>query len=241
MGVNEIKMESKNTRHFRLNVRSELLFMLAINGVLIGNVKASVILALVFFAGVLLVLLKRYDTAFRYVFSYCVMYGGEHLLMMLPQNAICSLLIVISSVLRKFIPYFMIGSVILETTTAGIFLASLERWHIPKSFSIPFAVILRFFPAVKEEWRSITAAMKLRGIGLSVGNVLTHPMQTIEYILVPLLSSSIKIGDELSAASVARGLGMERQRTSIYDVKLCIWDYLLLLMAVVFFCLITFC
>ena len=82
--------------------------------------------------------------------------------------------------------------------------------------------------------------MKLRGIGLNVGNVLTHPIQTIEYILVPLLSSSIKIGDELSAASVARGLGMDRQRTSIYDVKLCIWDYLLLVAAVVFFLLITF-
>lgn len=225
---------------FHLNVRSELLFMLAINGVLIGNVKASVILALVLFIGVLLVFLKQYETAFKYVVSYCAMYGSECLLMMLPQNAICNFIIVISSVMRKFIPYFMVGSVILETTTAGMFLASMERWHIPKVFSIPFAVILRFFPSVKEEWSNITAAMKLRGIGLGVGNVLTHPIKTIEYILVPLLSSSIKIGDELSAASVARGLGMERQRTSIYNVKLCIWDYLLLVMAVIFFVLITF-
>ena len=238
MEIHETK--SRREKFFRLNVRSELLFMLAINGVLIGNVKASVILALVLFVGLLLVFLKRYETAFKYVFSYCIMYGGECLLMMLPQNAICNFIIVISSVMRKFIPYFMLGSVILETTTAGMFLASMERWHIPKVFSIPFAVILRFFPSVKEEWSNITAAMKLRGIGLSVGNVLTHPMQTIEYILVPLLSSSIKIGDELSAASVARGLGMERQRTSIYDVKLCIWDYLLLVMAVIFFVLITF-
>lgn len=238
MGAYELK--TRHTNYFRLNVRSELLFMFAINGVLIGNVKASVILALVFFVGFLLVLLKRYETAFEYVFSYCIMYGGECLLMMLPQNAICSFIIVISSVMRKFIPYFMVGSIILETTTAGMFLASMERWHLPKVFSIPFAVILRFFPSVKEEWNSITSAMKLRGIELSVGNVLTHPMQTLEYILVPLLSSSIKIGDELSAASVARGLGMERQRTTIYDVKLCIWDYLLLVMAVVFFVLITF-
>lgn len=238
MEIHETK--SRREPFFRLNVRSELLFMLAINGVLIGNVKASVILALVLFIGLLLVFLKRYETAFKYVVSYCIMYGGECLLMLLPQNAICNFIIVISSVMRKFIPYFMVGSVILETTTAGMFLASMERWHIPKVFSIPFAVILRFFPSVKEEWSSITAAMKLRGIGLSVGNVLTHPMQTIEYILVPLLSSSIKIGDELSAASVARGLGMERQRTSIYDVKLCIWDYMLLMMAVIFFVLITF-
>lgn len=238
MGDHETK--SRRSSHFRLNVRSELLFMLAINGVLIGNVKASVILVLVFFIGLLLVLLKRCETAFRYVLSYCVMYGGECLLMLLPQNGACNFVIVISSVMRKFIPYFMVGSIILETTTAGMFLASMDRWHMPQAFSIPFAVILRFFPSVKEEWNSITSAMKLRGIGLSVGNVLTHPMQTIEYILVPLLSSSIKIGEELSAASVARGLGMDRKRTTIHDVSLCIWDYMLLVMAAVFFALITF-
>ena len=229
-----------SSSHFRLNVRSELLFMLAINGVLIGNVKALVILALVFFIGLLLVILKRYETAFKYVLSYCAMYGGECLLMLLPPNEICDFIIVISSVMRKFIPYFMVGSIILETTTASMFLASLDRWHIPKTFSIPFAVILRFFPSVKAEWNSITSAMKLRGIGLSVGNVLTHPMQSVEYILVPLLSSSIKIGEELSAASVARGLGMDRERTTIHDVRLCIWDYMLLVMAAVFFALITF-
>ena len=89
--------KSKDSKKFRLNVRSELLFMLAINGVLIGNVKASVILALVFFVGLLLVLLKRYETAFKYVFSYCAMYGGECLLMMLPQNAICNFCLLYTS------------------------------------------------------------------------------------------------------------------------------------------------
>lgn len=91
-----------SSSHFRLNVRSELLFMLAINGVLIGNVKALVILALVFFIGLLLVILKRYETAFKYVLSYCAMYGGERLLMLLPPNEICDFIIVISSVMRKF-------------------------------------------------------------------------------------------------------------------------------------------
>ena len=85
MRVNETKTGLKNKRRFRLNVRSELLFMFAINGVLTGNVKASVILALVFFAGLLLALLKRCDAAFKYIFSYCIMYGGECLLMMLKK------------------------------------------------------------------------------------------------------------------------------------------------------------
>lgn len=229
----------QNQSWFSLNVRSELLFLLAIHGVLIGNVKAAVIWALVLFAGTLLVLVKRYETAAKYVLTYGIMYGLEQLLMLLPPNVVFNFIIVISAVLRRFIPFFMVGSLILETTTAGSFMASMDRLHLPKAFSIPIAVILRFLPTVKQEWKSIQEAMKLRGIGLSFGNVLMHPVETIEYILVPLLSSSIKIGDELSAASVARGLGMERKRSSVYDVDLRIWDYLLIVAAVVFFLLTT--
>ena len=230
----------QNQSWFSLNVRSELLFLLAIHGVLIGNVKAAVIWALVLFAGTLLVLVKRYETAAKYVLTYGIMCGMEQLLMLLPPNVVFNFIIVISAVLRRFIPFFMVGSLILETTTAGSFMASMDRLHLPKTFSIPIAVILRFLPTVKQEWKSIQEAMKLRGIGLSFGNVLMHPVETIEYILVPLLSSSIKIGDELSAASVARGLGMERKRSSVYDVDFRIWDYLLIVAAVVFFLLTTF-
>lgn len=240
MEAMEKTLHMERKKGVRFDIRSQLFFMLAINGVLIGNVKAGVIWALVLFAGTLLALLGRYKTALRYVATYGAMFGGEQLLMLLPANAVCSLVVVVSSVLRRFIPYFMVGSMILETTTAGRFLASMERLRVPKTLSIPFAVILRFFPAVKEEWHSITEAMKLRGIGLSFGGVLLHPLRTMEYILVPLLSCSVQIGDELSAASVARGLGMKRKRTTVYDVRLCLWDDLLLVMAVVFFLLITF-
>lgn len=230
----------QNQSWFSLNVRSELLFLLAIHGVLIGNVKAAVLWALVLFAGILLILVKRYETGAKYVLTYGIMCGMEQLLMLLPPNVVFNFIIIISAVLRRFIPFFMVGSLILETTTAGSFMASMDRLHLPKTFSIPIAVILRFLPTVKQEWKSIQDAMKLRGIGLSFSNVLMHPIETIEYILVPLLSSSIKIGDELSAASVARGLGMERKRSSVYDVDFRIWDYLLIVAAVVFLVLTTF-
>ena len=55
----------------------------------------------------------------------------------------------------------------------------MDRMHLPKALSIPIAVILRFLPTVKEEWNSIQDAMKLRGIGLSFGNVLMHPVKPV--------------------------------------------------------------
>ena len=74
-----------------------------------------------------------------------MMFCTEQMLMLLPGNVVFHFIIVISSVLRKFIPCFMIGSLILETTTPGIFLASMQRIHMPRVFSLPFAVVLRFF------------------------------------------------------------------------------------------------
>ena len=59
-----------------------------------------------------------------------------------------------------------------------------------------------------EEYRSIRDAMRLAAWVGGAGGAL------VEYRLVPLVAGMVKIGDELSAASVTRGLGGEAVRTS---------------------------
>ena len=51
--------------------------------------------------------------------------------------------------------------------------------------------------------------MQLRGVNWKNG-----PVSMVEYRLVPLIASMVKIGDELSAASVTRGLGGPAKRTN---------------------------
>ena len=94
---------------------------------------------------------------------------------------------------------------------AAVFAAAalMERVRLPQRVIIPFAVVFRFFPTVLEEYRSIRDAMRLRGVGWRSG-----PVALVEYRLVPLVAGMVKIGDELSAASVTRGLGGEAVRTS---------------------------
>ena len=55
---------------------------------------------------------------------------------------------------------------------------------------------------VKEEYAAIRDAMKMRGI-----TTLRSPMKMLEYRVVPLMISIAKIGEELSAAALTRGLG----------------------------------
>lgn len=75
--------------------------------------------------------------------------------------------------------------------------------------------------------------MHFRGIGISVRSVLTKPMMTLEYTMVPLLMSTATIADELAAASLSRGLDADTKRTSIEDVRLRLQDYLLILFSIV--------
>ena len=46
----------------------------------------------------------------------------------------------------------------------------------------------------------------------------------IEYRLIPMMTCSVKIGQELSAASLTRGLGGPTKRTNICKIGFGVWD-----------------
>lgn len=111
--------------------------------------------------------------------------------------------------LLQFVPATLFAYCMLMDTKVSEFVAAMGRMRLTQKIVIPFAVIFRFFPTVAEEYRSIRDAMRLRGVGWTCG-----PVAMLEYRLVPLMVSLVKIGDELSAASVARGLGGSVARTN---------------------------
>ncbi|ACV21147.1 Energy-coupling factor transporter transmembrane protein EcfT [Slackia heliotrinireducens] len=117
---------------------------------------------------------------------------------------------------------------IIQTTRISQFLAAFQAMHLPAGAIIPVAVMLRFIPTVQDEWSGIRKAMAFRGIDLDFASVARHPMQSIEYLLVPLLISSVSVMEELAAAALARGLEAEHTRTSYEEVRLSAADYVVL-------------
>ena len=107
----------------------------------------------------------------------------------------------LSALVLQLMPGTMFAYYLFATTKVSEFVAAMERVRLPQRVIIPFAVL--------EEYRSIRDAMRLRGVGWRSG-----PVALVEYRLVPLVAGMVKIGDELSAASVTRGLGGEAVRTS---------------------------
>lgn len=101
--------------------------------------------------------------------------------------------------------------------SVGSFFAVFSKLHIPKAFSIATVVLLRFFPTIGSEYRAIKNALKFRGISISFWHTLTHPISTFEYVLIPMLIRTTRIAEELSAAAIVRGVGLDNQVVS-YDL-----------------------
>lgn len=163
---------------------------------------------------------------------YLVVYGGAVCLQELWLASIPGvaryLVMIVVGLLLYFGPSIAMAYDLVTTTTVSEFIAGMERLHMPKQITIPMAVMFRFFPTVMEEWHAIGDAMKMRGIRLRGGKA----GSILEYRLVPMLMCSVKIGEELSAASLTRGLGGPVKRTNICNIGIHVQDVLMLLLCV---------
>ena len=128
-------------------------------------------------------------------------------------------------------PTVVMGYYFLNTTQVEELIEGLERLKCSRKITIPIAIMFRFLPTIKEESSYIDDAMRMRNISLH--NTLDRPITYIEYRVVPVLNSVIKIADELTIASVTRGLNITRPKTAIIQLRLKWYDVSILVLAVV--------
>lgn len=140
-------------------------------------------------------------------------------------GAFCNICLMCGVLITRFAPGIAMGDYLMSTVTISEFTAAMERIHVPDSITIPMAVMFRFFPTVTEELGHINQAMKMRGICVGGGKF----TRAVEYRLVPAVICSVKIGDELSAAALTRGLDGNTHRTNICCIGIRALDLLVYL------------
>lgn len=74
----------------------------------------------------------------------------------------------------------------------------------------------------------------MRDVSPSFWGFLTHPGMTVECIYVPLMMTASKAADELSIASVTRGIENPNPRTCLVQIKYGIADWVVMVVAVVY-------
>lgn len=175
---------------------------------------------------VLLILEKHYASAFRFLILYAIA-----LILMFTcvseqsQGFVMAFLLGYCCIIVQFMPAAITAWYVVRTTKIDEFVSAMQKMHMPDGITISLAVVMRFFPTIKEEYAAIRDAMKMRGIAFGGGNA----AKMIEYRMIPLLFSCVNIGDELSAAAITRGLGGKVKRTSVEKLHLRIQDYAFML------------
>lgn len=232
----EQKTESSR-RGILLDPRTKLLLLVTITTLMLSTSNVGMmnvvkpILSLVPFA--FLLGERQWKTAGKYLVLYTLCFLLERVALNLLGGLPAFLLLAVCSIMTRFAPGIMMGAFLISSTSVSEFIAAMERMHVTEKIVIPMSVIFRFFPTIGEEYRAINDAMRMRGIRFGGKN----PFLMIEYRLVPLMVSVVKIGDELSAAALTRGLGAPVKRTNVCTIGFHVQDVVLCLLCVACFVL----
>lgn len=164
--------------------------------------------------GILLITSKQGRKAIVYFVAYLSSYGLYEVFGPRTSGLLHYLLLANCGILARFMPSIAMAAYLVSTTTVSEFTAAMLRMKLSEKIIIPLSVMFRFFPTVIDEAASISAAMRMRDIRLGGKNA----GKMLEYRLVPLMTCCVKIGEELSAAALTRGLGGEVRRTNICKI-----------------------
>ena len=162
----------------------------------------------------LLVTAKRYKNCIIGLIVIAIIYILEVLIFPYVRGIPASIILILIMIVGRFFPAYLTGVYVINTTTVSEFKAAMDKLHMPDALTIPMCVMFRFFPTIREENNSIRAAMKMRGIRFGGGKM----MQILEYRIVPMITCTAKIGEELSASALTRGLNSQKKRTNICHI-----------------------
>lgn len=224
-------------RGMLLDPRTKLLMLVTITSLMLSTSNSGVmnilkpVLSIIPF--ILLLSERKWKTAVKYLLLYAVCFALERVALYYLSGLASFLLLAVCSIMTRFAPGIMMGAFLIATTSVSDFIAAMKRIHLTEKIIIPLSVIFRFFPTIGEENSAISDAMRMRGIRLGG----KHPGKMLEYRLVPLMISIVKIGDELSAAALTRGLGSPFPRTDICKIGFHVQDIVMILLCIAGFVL----
>ena len=226
---------SDNRKGIVLDPRTKLFMLVTITTLMFSTSNEGImnvvkpILSLIPFA--LILSERRFKTAGKYALLYVACFILERLALNVWSGMLSFMVLAVSSIMTRFAPGIMTGAYLISSTSVSEFIGAMERMHITEKIIIPLSVIFRFFPTIGEEYQAIRDAMKMRNIRFGGRN----PFLMIEYRLIPLMVSVVKISDELSAAELTRGLGAPVRRTNVCEIGFHVQDIIAIVLCLACF------
>lgn len=221
-----------NDIRFKLDPLTKIILLISINMVVFSNTSIYIIFILASIPFFLLFLSNQKKKASIYIIFFIFAKFLDLYLVPFIHGPSSLIIVIITNLIAKMMPTIVMAYYVLTTTKVSEFIASMERIKMPRTLIIPLSVLFRFFPSLIEEIQSIYDAMRMRGIGFNIKSI-KSPILMLEYVFVPMLTSAVKTGDELAAASLTRGIDNPVKRTNICKNKITIYDIILIATAII--------
>ena len=225
MEIDDI-FESKKS--ISLDPRTKIFLMIIVTTIMTASSSVGIMYYIRFATLILPLLLlsidKKWNIVCRLLITYSILFILELKIFPILSGLGFFILGALIGIYIRILPGFIMGYYFISTTTVSEFIAAMERMHLSDKIIIPLSVVFRFFPTIKEEYSYIKDAMRMRGI-----NLCGDPVKMLEYRLVPLMISITKIGEELSASALIRGLDSSGKRTNICKIGFKLLDVLLII------------
>lgn len=209
--------------HFDPRTKLFLILLCVLSAVFAPNLYFQ--FALVALIALLSALSGTWRYALRGIIAYALICAFTVWCMGILTGTWRTMLVAFLGLIHKVYACGMLAGVIISTTKVGEFLSAMARLRVPKKLTIPIAVMLRYLPTIREDWHYIKDAMRLRDVSPSFIGFLRSPAMTVNCIYVPLLTAASKAADELSIASVTRGIENPNPRTCLVKIRMRAADF----------------
>lgn len=212
-----MRRRTQKTLAEAIDVRTKVAMLVVL--IATGAIVKDYVLGSVLFAVVVLLsfAIGRGRMAASFSFAYLFLMGIFWVTTMLPPNA-AGALGAFALACRTCMPICLFAAVFATTTKIGDLTAALYGMRLPKAVVVPLVIAVRFFPTLKEESSAVADAMRVRGLALSLKNLVSKPALMFE-------------------SAVARGIDRPGRKTS-YNAPRFGWADFLPLSILVVCCLL---
>ncbi|MDO6496564.1 energy-coupling factor transporter transmembrane component T [Photobacterium sanguinicancri] len=220
---------------FTLDPRTKILLLLSISLFVVSGVAGNNIWvrSSTYLLAVMPLLLLGLEGRIYLAGCYGAIYGAclyiAYVLVPVTDGLTNSMLLVLVGVFTRILPAIFSGLYLVSTTTVSEFLAACRKLGLPQQMTIPLAVVFRFFPTFFSEAIAIEKSLAMRGLRFK---------HIVRLRLMPLLINTTRIGEELSAAALSRGLSTSVTRSERQLLTFSWHDYLVLTIVALPLCLL---
>ena len=209
----------------KMNVKKELdprtvlgiVFIFITLGLAINKPLSSHILLLI--CNIYLITSKAYRECVLYSVIYIIIAGLMFYIYHIPNTTLALTIVSISYFVQKFVIAVMMIEFLKRKTSMPYVISAMQTMKFPNAVAIPFIVILRYMPTLREDYGYLKDSLKIRGIRTSGIEFFIHLIRSLEFMIVPILFRSIRVAEELSTSVLLRGIENYKNRTNIYPLK----------------------